>query len=260
MKIIAILSDFGYDDYYVPAMKAVILSINNNVQIIDITHKVKRWDIIDGAFKLYLITPYLPKDTIVLAVVDPGVGTPRLPIVIKTKNLFFVGPDNGLMALAAERDGIEEIHLIENERYMLKNRSTFDGRDVFAPIAAHISLGASLASIGRPLTNIKPLNIPKAQFYNNKIVANVLHIDYFGNIILNIPCNKFKKWIRDKKFIIIKVKERYIKAKVSRSYEELSGDYGLICGGTGFIEISLYKNSAASLLKVERMDNIVLQF
>lgn len=258
MNIIAMLSDFGDEDYYVPAMKAVILSINRDVNIVDITHKVNKWDILDGAFKLLLITPYLPKGAIILAVVDPGVGTDRYPIVIKTNNYVFVGPDNGLMYLAAERDGIQEIRRIENSSYMLRDRTTFDGRDVFAPVAAYISKGAPLGLIGRRLTEIKKIELPKPRISRDEIEAKVLHVDYFGNIILNVSCEDFSNWVESSAFVYIKPGVETVEARVSKSYEELGGSYGVLCGGTGFIEVALYRDSAAEKLGVNKLDNLIL--
>jgi S-adenosylmethionine hydrolase len=258
MNIIAILSDFGDEDYYVPAMKAVILSINRDVEIVDITHKVNKWDILDGAFKLLLVTPYLPKGTIILAVVDPGVGTGRYPIVIKTNNYVFVGPDNGLMYLAAEKDGIQEIRRIENNSYTLGDRTTFDGRDVFAPVAAYISKGVPLGLIGRRLTDIKKIELPKPKLSEDKIEAKALHIDYFGNIILNISCKEFFAWIRDASSVQIVIGEEVFDAKFSKSYEELGESYGVLCGGTGFIEIAMYRESAAKKLGINELDDLII--
>ncbi|RLE51072.1 MAG: hypothetical protein DRJ21_00870, partial [Candidatus Methanomethylicota archaeon] len=136
--IIAILTDFGLRDPYVAIMKGVILSIAPHVKIIDITHEVEKFNVKQGAFILASVVRYFPRNTIYLCVVDPGVGTKRRPIIVETNRSTFVGPDNGILMLAAHSEGILRVIEIRNPKYMLKGRSsTFHGRDIFAPAAAY---------------------------------------------------------------------------------------------------------------------------
>ena len=137
-KTIALLSDFGLKDHYVSAMKGVILNISPDVNLVDITHEVSPWNVIQGAFLLRATFRYFPRGTVFVCVVDPGVGTERKALAIKTKNYFFVGPDNGLMYPSVVEDGLELAVEITNRKYTLERSGTFDGRDVFAPAAAHI--------------------------------------------------------------------------------------------------------------------------
>ncbi|MEJ2272273.1 MAG: SAM-dependent chlorinase/fluorinase [Candidatus Bathyarchaeota archaeon] len=142
MAVISLLSDFGMKDSYVAQMKAIILSINPEVRIIDITHEIEKFNIRNGAFVLASAVNSFPPKSIHVAVVDPGVGTKRRPIIIKTKKSLFVGPDNGLLILAANQESIVKIYSIENSQYTLSNISkTFHGRDIFAPAAAYLSTG-----------------------------------------------------------------------------------------------------------------------
>ena len=145
--MITLTSDFGLKDPYVAEMKGVILTINPNATIIDITHDVEKFNIRMGAFMLASAAPYFPKGTVHLAVVDPGVGTERRAILVQTKQGFFVGPDNGVLMLAAKNQGIEHTYELTNPKFMLpKVSSTFHGRDIFAPAAAYIGYRCRKAS------------------------------------------------------------------------------------------------------------------
>ncbi len=146
--MITLTSDFGLKDPYVAEMKGVILTINPKATIIDVTHSVEKFNIGVGAFMLASAAPFFPKGTIHLAVIDPGVGTERRAILIQTKKGFFVGPDNGVLILAAQNQDIEHIYEISNPKFMLPQvSSTFHGRDVFAPAAAHLDKGINLLSL-----------------------------------------------------------------------------------------------------------------
>jgi len=138
--IVTLLTDFGLKDPYVAEMKAVILSICPEAWIVDVSHMVKKFDVRMGAFILAQAAPYFPAGTVHVAVVDPGVGTERRPIIVEAKRSFYVGPDNGVLMLSAKREGILHIYEIKNRKYMLQKISrTFHGRDVFSPVAAHLA-------------------------------------------------------------------------------------------------------------------------
>ena len=248
MKRIFFLSDFGYRDYYVSAVKAVIISIASNVEVIDITHEVEPFNTKQGAFILYQLTPYIPNSSIVLAVVDPGVGTNRRAIVVKTRRLLFVGPDNGLLYPACSRDGIVEIREIENTSIMLPRSGTFDARDVFAPVAAHLAKGFEIERIGKRIDKIVELNLAKASFSESYVLAEALHVDRFGNIVTNIGIREFERWKRVNEKYTVKVKEREYEAHFVSSFQDIrEGSLGLIPGSSGFIEISVKEGSASNL-------------
>ena len=189
-NLIAILSDFGEKDFYVGVMKGVILSINPFVEIVDITNNVERHNIIAGAFALYNSFNYFPKGTIFLAVVDPGVGTRREPILVVTNDYFFVAPNNGLVYPAAVENVIQRVVLLRNEEYFLKSVSfTFHGRDIFAPVAAHLSTGVKPENFGPDLPKDKLVKLKLSDYSKsgNGIVGKIIYIDVFGNVITSIP-------------------------------------------------------------------------
>ena len=182
--VISLLTDFGPDG---PAAicRGVILTIARDAQIVDIGHNVRKYAIRDGAFLLWCAVPYLPP-AVHVAVVDPGVGTERLPIAIRTaRGDFLVGPDNGLLLPAARRlGGIEAAHRLENRDYMLPvTTSTFHGRDIFAPVGAHLSLGVPIESVGRPIDpdHLVDLRFPEPTVGAGQLDTAVLYIDSFGN-------------------------------------------------------------------------------
>jgi S-adenosylmethionine hydrolase len=185
---VAVLTDFGYRDHYVGAMKGVIAGIAPDSKIIDITHGVPAQSIVAGAIALHQSWRFFPKQTVFLAVVDPGVGTARLPIAVGTKaGARFVGPDNGLLALAAEEAGIREVVAIDSPRYRLEDTSsTFHGRDIFAPAAAFLAHGTPLRALGRRVERIQPLPLPKPMAAGRRIRGEVIYADGFGNLVTNI--------------------------------------------------------------------------
>jgi hypothetical protein len=190
-KIITILTDFGKSDPYVAIMKGVITSIFPDVNIIDLSHNIPKYDILKGALILDYSGKYFPKDTIHLVVIDPGVGSKRLPILIKTKKYYLIGPDNGVLSLLALNDGIERIISLENPEFFLDDISeTFHGRDIFAPVAAYTAKGIQIDEFGKEVDKINKLN---EIFYSkgdilspSELNCYVINVDNFGNIITNI--------------------------------------------------------------------------
>jgi hypothetical protein len=252
MQTIAILTDFGLDDNFVGVMKGVILKINPRARIVDISHNVAFHDIAQAAFLLRSSYRYFPHQTIFLVVVDPGVGSKRAAIIIRSKNYFFVGPDNGVLSLAAYVDGIRKIVKIKNKRYFLKPfSSTFHGRDVFAPIAAYLSKGVSLDSFGQTLNSITQIDISLPRISKNILHGRIIYIDRFGNLITNIEKDLFKHFTEDKQFII-KIKRENINSIVS-SYQAVEPAKPLaIFGSFGFLEISINKGNAKKYFRAKR--------
>jgi S-adenosyl-L-methionine hydrolase (adenosine-forming) len=185
---IAILTDFGYRDHYAGAINAVIASIAPAARVIDITHGIPPQSVIAGALALRACWRFFPKGTIFLAVVDPGVGTARLPIAIETRaGAHFVGPDNGLLWPAAEQAGFSRAVVLRAPRYRLARVSaTFHGRDIFAPAAAWLHRGAGLGGFGPALKQITRLEIAGARRQGRKLRGSVIYIDHYGNLITNI--------------------------------------------------------------------------
>ena len=196
MPTITLLSDFGLKDSYVAQMKAVILSICPKATIVDISHQVERHNLRMGAFILASATPYFPDGTIHVAVVDPGVGGKRRPILIETTRSFYVGPDNGLPLLAAKSDGIKAVYHIVERRFMAEQISaTFHGRDIFAPVAAQIANGVEPSRIGRVVTDFVVPDYSEAKIERGAVDCEVVHIDGFGNVVTNLHSRDLGKTV-----------------------------------------------------------------
>ncbi len=236
-------------------MKAVILSINPNATIIDITHDVEKFDIKMGAFMLASAAPYFPEGTVHVAVVDPGVGTKRRSILVQTKQGFFVGPDNGLLMLVAQNQGIEHVYQLANPKFMLPHvSSTFHGRDVFAPAAAHLEKGAPPSSFGPEITDpIKPAFV-EVKREKGSLVGEVLHIDGFGNIITNITRKEIKK---PAEAFNVELAGASLKLRFGQTYADAKlQEFITLVGSHGFLEIALNQGSAAEWLKAKAGDKI----
>lgn len=185
--VLALLTDFGLRDHYVAAMKGVILGICPDAQLIDITHDIPPQDIAAGAIELGAVAPYLPAGTVVLAVVDPGVGTARRAVAVETGRLTLVGPDNGLFTwLLRSRPDARAVELSNARFHRSEMSRTFEGRDRFAPVAAHLANGTALAELGPPAEALLLLDVPVAVEQGGLVRGDVLCVDRFGNLITNI--------------------------------------------------------------------------
>lgn len=186
--LITLLTDFGTADYFVGAMKGVVLSICPDARIIDITHEIPSQDIHAGAFTLLAAYKSFPAGTIHVAVVDPGVGSARRPILASCGGQFFVGPDNGLFSYVFEREGQTEVIHIQNHSYFRQPVSaTFHGRDVFAPVAAALAKGVEPSQFGAEITDYVRLeSLAPARLEDGTLQGRIIHIDRFGNCITNL--------------------------------------------------------------------------
>lgn len=245
-RIITLTSDFGLADHYVGSMKGVILGINSDVVIVDISHEIPKYDIVRAALLIGNFYAYFPKDTIHVVVVDPGVGSERKPIAIESEQGIFVGPDNGVFSLILEQEC--SVYDISNPDFMLKDiSSTFHGRDIFAPAAAHLSRGADINQIGGELSSPKLISINKPQVLESEIIGEVIYKDSFGNLITNIP----GEMINEESQIII---DDHIIDTVASSYNDVSsGDVLAIIGSSGFLEIAVNQGSASEHIKSDKV-------
>ena len=189
--MITLLTDFGTRDGFVGAMKGVILSIAPDIQITDITHEISPQNIMEGALALGRTAHYFPTGTIHVAVVDPGVGTDRRAIAARLGAQYFVGPDNGLLTLLLERaerqqEETEIVHLNRPEYWLPEVSNVFHGRDVFAPVAAHLAAAVPLSQLGSPIQDPLRLIIPTPQPIDGGWRGEIIHIDRFGNLAANI--------------------------------------------------------------------------
>ena len=257
--MITLTTDFGLKDPYVAEMKAVILSICPNAVIIDITHEIARFNVRMGAYVLASAVPYFPESSIHVAVVDPGVGTRRRPIVIQTRRGFFVGPDNGLLVLAAEKQDIMRIHELTNPRFMLPKVShTFHGRDIFAPAAAHLMSGVKPEEFGPEIRKAVQPEFAKVTQRNGVLVGEVLHVDGFGNIITNINEREVAQ-SRVKDAVSVELPSCKLKLKLCKAYGETEPREPLaLIGSHGFLEIALNQGNAAKRFKTKAGDRVTV--
>jgi len=261
MKIIALLTDFGLKDGYVSQMKGVISSITD-ARIIDITHDITPHNIREAAFILQNTAPYYPVGTVHLAVVDPGVGTDRKGLIITTKSQILVGPDNGVLIPAAKRLGDLTVYEIKNEEYMLKNVSnTFHGRDIFAPIAAHIINGVSFEKLGDKTDKFIDLDFGEVNVSKKDVAGKVIYFDHFGNIITNIDVASVKDIFEYNKKIKLYINDKQKDAVFVKSYSfAKKGQLLVTIGGSNYLEISLNQGNAAEKLNVKPDDKIKITF
>jgi len=281
MSIITLTTDFGTVDHYVAAMKGVILAINPHATIVDITHAIPPQDVRAGAFALAGAAPYFPPGTVHVAVVDPGVGSERRPIALRSLaglgrveaglarlEQFFVGPDNGVLSLASgpgigggglaqhmlwqelqQRGVVSAVHLTNRKYWRAGVSHTFHGRDIFAPVAAHLSRAglrgaALLAELGEPLAGTPvQLHLPPVVERDNTLMGTIIHIDRFGNCISNIL-----EWrVADRRAAArIEFKGKQITG-IRRTYAEAErGELLALVGSSGYLEIAMRDDSAAA--------------
>jgi S-adenosylmethionine hydrolase len=252
MVIITLTTDFGDQDAYVATMKGVILDINPEVTIVDICHSVEPQNIAQAAFIIGTTCDYFPQDTIHMVIVDPGVGSQRRAIAMKTRRAFFVAPDNGVLSyiINASPEEPEAVNLTNPKFWHHPVSSTFHGRDIFAPAAAHISLGVPLAEFGEAITSLSTSPLPHPQTAaNGELIGHILHIDRFGNLISDIS----KEDLRVSK-LSLEIAGQQIDG-LSTSYAEADKLLALL-GSSGHLEIAFKNGSAASFLDVRIGDEI----
>lgn len=260
--IITLTTDFGIRDTYVGIMKGVILGINPDVQIVDLTHAIPPQDIHDAAFTIHAAHRYFPKGTIHTIVVDPGVGTDRQAIICEIDGTFFVCPNNGVLSyLLQNTDNTVELAMnavtIQNSDYFLPEVSnTFHGRDIFAPVAAHLSLGVPLTNIGPPMPSLVEFPILTPQVSGNTITGHIVKTDRFGNGITNIPENAIAN---DAISYEVRVGNTRLK-QINRAYAESEvGEPLALIGSSGLLEIAINGGNAEISLGLKWGDTVEVQ-
>ena len=259
--IITLTTDLGLTDAYVAAMKGVMLSINPEAKLVDICHTIKPQNIPQAAFVLSTAYQFFPRKTIHVVVVDPGVGTERRAIILRTPLADFVAPDNGVLSYVIQQSSakpinvkhqqielapeLEAVAITKPQFWRSPVSPTFHGRDVFAPVAARLSLGSPPIDFGEAITSLTvlPLLYPY-QVSADTLVGHILHIDNFGNLITNIKSNDLPK-----QTIAIEVGNQFISG-LSRTYEKGRGLLALI-GSSGYLEVSLKGGNASTFLDAE---------
>lgn len=260
--VIALLTDFGLRDHYVSAMKGVILGICPEATLLDITHDIAPQDVLEGALELEAVATYLPQGTVVVGVVDPGVGSSRRGIAIDTGGLRFVGPDNGLFSLALQKHTSAVAVETTNRAFTRDSiSSTFEGRDRFAPVAAHLARGAAVAECGPIVSDLITLSVPAAVVRPERIDGVVLRADRFGNLITNIRRDELRDVsaagsqsnASDNRSAGVGVRVAGTTVVLSATYSDVAT--GALCalfGSSDRLEIAVNGGSAAASLGLSR--------
>ena len=258
--IIALLTDFGTQDHFVGVMKGVIAGICPYATVIDLSHAVDPQNVVHGAFLLQISRQYFPDETIFLGVVDPGVGTQRRPVAMRANGSWFVGPDNGIFSTEwesrtpASDDAIIELN---DPAFWLDGRSdTFDGRDIFAPVAAHLAAGVAALDMGAATGHLVGLSMPRPEpLDDGSTRLQVLHIDRFGNVVTNIRTEDLRDAAAQATFSIggataIGVRTNFVS----------KADLIAVAGSSGYVELAAPGGSAANNLNVELGATVILRF
>ena len=260
--IVVFTTDFGLSDAYAGVMKGVALGINPNLRLIDLTHQILPQNVAQGSFLLGINHLFFPDDTIHVAVVDPGVGTDRRPVLLTTPCGTFVSPDNGLLSGVVDRyleavpestgpvalpSELSAVHLTNPAYWRHPVSHTFHGRDIFTPVAAHLSLGVAPRDMGEPIDHLYYLPLPRPVSQGDAITGQVIYQDVYGNLVTNIPADN----LPDVELVDVRIKGRSI-VGLSRTFNDNLhvGEDGLIAlaGSHGYLEVALPNGSAADSL------------
>jgi S-adenosyl-L-methionine hydrolase (adenosine-forming) len=251
--LITLLTDFGDQDSFVASMKGVILTINPQARFVDLSHHVSPHSIEEAAYLLHSCYRYFPEGTVHVAVVDPGVGSARRPLLVTTASYYFLGPDNGLFSYVLEDEDDVEAREIENQQYRLKSVGhTFDGRDLFAPSAAWLSKGVPASSFGQVIHDPIRFSIIEPSRQGNRLVGRIEHVDRFGNLISNLTLQHLEEMHQVTKCrqLSVRIGERIIEGLVVNYSEGKTEQPSALINSDGRLEIFVKEAPAADLLKL----------
>jgi len=258
-QIITLITDFGEESGYAGIMKGVILSINPGCQIIDITHHISPQDREEAAFVLKSAHPFFPHNTIHLVVVDPGVGSARKPIIVESAGSWFVGPDNGVFSFIFLEDQQKRVWEITNARYFLSPVSpTFHGRDIFAPIAAHLSSGVSIHELGKELKDFVQLEGLEPEVDQDILKGRIVFIDHFGNLVSNISHKLFTRVVGKNPFQLT-VGNRVLRRIYPTYSDAEDGEVLALFGSSQQLEISVRNGKCQRLLNATKGFQVSIQ-
>ena len=253
--IITLITDFGTNDHFVGTMKGVIYTINPDVEIVDITHKVASYDIFDAAFTLAQSYRFFPSDTIHLVVVDPGVGTTRRPLLARSLAHKFVAPDNGVLSLIYEMEENVEVRHITADHYFLNPVSaTFQGRDIFAPVVGWLSKWVEVDKFGDPISDFIKFSSPRPKRTGENLITGVvLRVDKFGNILTNLRAEDLPQLFEENPppFKIVINQQEITRLNLAYSMGKPSELFAIV-GSSGYLEICTNRGSAAKVLNANR--------
>ncbi|MBA4383971.1 MAG: hypothetical protein C0410_04490 [Anaerolinea sp.] len=261
MPIITLLTDFGLRDTFIGVMKGVIWSIAPNAQIADLTHEIPPQRVVDGALAIAGAAPYFPAGTIHVCVVDPGVGTSRHSMLALIGNQYFIGPDNGLFSLVIQKAAdftTPPVYIALNKpRFWLPQVSnSFHGRDIFAPVAAHLANGVRLEELGDPFETPMLISVPVPQKTAEGWLGQVMQVDHFGNLVTNFT----KEQLKPGSGVIISVKSTILNEVVTTFGNKAPGELIAMLDSSGHLAISVVNGSAADRLGVRADEPVKITF
>jgi len=253
---ITLMTDFGLADGFVGMMKGVIYNVNPRATIIDISHDISSQDISEAAFLLGASYRYFPKGSVHVVVVDPGVGSQRRAVAVETEDYYFVAPDNGVLTWAlAQEKSVKSVELTNSAYFLDEISDTFHGRDIFAPVAAHLSSGVGINDLGVEIDSLIEISRFEPEVAQSGIKGHIIHVDRFGNLITDVPRRLFRTVVSDHQFSIelagIRLRE------ISRSYRDVTAGEALaIFNSFGNLEIAVNQGNAANVLRVQKGSDV----
>jgi S-adenosylmethionine hydrolase len=258
--IITLTTDFGMRDPWVGIMKGVILGICPSARLVDLSHEIGAQDVLEGALCLEAAIGFFPRNSIHLAVVDPGVGGLRRPMALRAGGQFYVGPDNGLFSLALDRGGggVEAVELTSREYRLSPVSRTFHGRDIFAPAAAHLAAGVPLERLGRAMTDPARLALPSARHEGDLVTGEVIGADRFGNLVTSVT-EEDLAGLDASHGLVIEIGGIGVGAPVAAYSDARPGSVGSVVGSTGRLEVFMREGSAQAALGVGRGAPVVVK-
>ncbi len=260
--VVTLFTDFGHQDPFVGIMKGVILSVCPTAVVVDLCHETAAYDILGGSFLLLSAVRFFPARTIHVAVVDPGVGSPRRPILAQIDDQFFVAPDNGLLSYPLASGTVQAVRVITAREYLLPQRSaTFHGRDVFAPVAGHLARGVPPERFGPEITDPVRLPIPRPRRdSSDRLVGEIVWIDHFGNCITNIPGEALEAFAGGQTRRLRAILDGRELGPVVRFFAEVTpGGGGAVIGSTGHLELFINRGHLARKWGVGTGASVVLE-
>jgi S-adenosylmethionine hydrolase len=262
MSVITLLTDFGTDDEYVGLMKGVILSINPSATIVDMTHGINRQDIVQAAYAICAGYQYFPAGTVHLIVIDPGVGTQRSLLALKLENHFFIAPDNGVLSLLLSERNVSSLNQITNPKFFRDSVSpTFHGRDIIAPVGAHLTNGLDVSELGPEIDGSNVVFLDRLNAHcteEGELKGVVVAIDHFGNLITNIKSEQLTECLPSglKSDLRIRLGSNVIEGLVETYASMPAQTVSALIGSRGYLEIAINRDSAARRLNAHTGDEV----
>lgn len=262
--MLVLLTDWGTEDFYVGAVKGVAYSIYPELNVIDISHDIEAFEVLEGAFTLISAAREFPTGTTFAGIVDPGVGTERRPIAMETEcSRFFIMPDNGMISVIEQEFGVEAVYHIENEDFMRPGEisHTFHGRDIFVPTGAHIAAGRPIEEVGPEITDYETMDIDPPEYDDGKMEGQVLNVDVYGNLHTNIDRDFFEQMdleLGDE--VVVRIDDVEETAEFALTYGDVpEGETLIFVASNNFIEIAVNLRDASERFEAETLSEVVIE-